>query len=227
MACSNSEGRVWSNNTKSSLRSHSECSGADAAAAQGPSSSSRSSGSPSTIDTGSEPEIGLAEEQDSPEEAEEYVAAPIKAAASSHAQVPSRVHRSRIVESSSSSLSPEEDVYPANRDRQRNAGRAAAQPGRTNAAHESGALHASSSKTKLPEKPRIQKAAAGSNARRQKRTKENINAKEIEQVLGEAPVRMTRSMARKTGVQPTRRYYGEGVSASQIIRPLKPASKGQ
>ncbi|KAJ2119364.1 hypothetical protein IW147_005944 [Coemansia sp. RSA 720] len=40
-----------------------------------------------------------------------------------------------------------------------------------------------------------------------------------DQSVLDMPGRMTRSMARKAGVQHPRRYFGEGVSASQILRP--------
>ncbi|PIA14863.1 hypothetical protein COEREDRAFT_9937 [Coemansia reversa NRRL 1564] len=60
------------------------------------------------------------------------------------------------------------------------------------------------------------KPAVGS-ARRQR---EGINVKDIEQVAQDASTRMTRSMARKLGgVQRPRRHFGEGVSATQILRP--------
>ncbi|KAJ2818820.1 hypothetical protein IWW50_005679 [Coemansia erecta] len=40
-----------------------------------------------------------------------------------------------------------------------------------------------------------------------------------ERAVQDMPERMTRSMARKVGVQQPRRFFGEGVSASQILRP--------
>ncbi|KAJ1986830.1 hypothetical protein GGI26_006267 [Coemansia sp. RSA 1358] len=51
------------------------------------------------------------------------------------------------------------------------------------------------------------------------RQRENIDIIGIDKVLNEVPERMTRSMARKIGVQAPRRYFGEGVSTSQILRP--------
>ncbi|KAJ2303020.1 hypothetical protein IWW55_003137 [Coemansia sp. RSA 2706] len=54
---------------------------------------------------------------------------------------------------------------------------------------------------------------------RRRRPREDIDTAGIEQVAQEVPARMTRSMARKTGVQHPRRFFGEGVSTSQILRP--------
>ncbi|KAI9467691.1 hypothetical protein LPJ78_004130 [Coemansia sp. RSA 989] len=51
------------------------------------------------------------------------------------------------------------------------------------------------------------------------RTREGIDITGIEQVIEQVPERMTRSMARKIGVQHPRRHFGEGVSTSQILRP--------
>ncbi|KAJ2377458.1 hypothetical protein IW150_001371 [Coemansia sp. RSA 2607] len=60
-------------------------------------------------------------------------------------------------------------------------------------------------------------ATGGSKARR--RMREDIDTNGIERVLEQAASRMTRSMARMAGgVQPPRRYFGEGVSTSQILR---------
>ncbi|KAJ2804994.1 hypothetical protein H4R20_002278 [Coemansia guatemalensis] len=68
---------------------------------------------------------------------------------------------------------------------------------------------------KAERRRRGNKSTAGS-ARRQR---EDINTEDIEQVVQDAPTRMTRSMARKLGVQRPRRHFGEGVSTSQILRP--------
>ncbi|KAJ2614927.1 hypothetical protein H4S08_001478 [Coemansia sp. RSA 1365] len=54
---------------------------------------------------------------------------------------------------------------------------------------------------------------------RARRQREDINVENIEQVTQDASTRMTRSMARKLGVQRPRRHFGEGVSATQILRP--------
>ncbi|KAJ2523362.1 hypothetical protein GGI11_001483, partial [Coemansia sp. RSA 2049] len=63
-----------------------------------------------------------------------------------------------------------------------------------------------------------------SRKRQQRPRKKDIDVKNIESVLQEAPTRMTRSMAKKIGVEAPRRYFGEGVSTSQILRPAKPAA---
>ncbi|KAJ2558477.1 hypothetical protein EV175_000771 [Coemansia sp. RSA 1933] len=70
-------------------------------------------------------------------------------------------------------------------------------------------------KDKVPEKPQRQ--------RQQRQRRKDIDSTGIEAVLQDVPKRMTRSMAKKIGVQPPRRYFGEGVSASQILRPAKSA----
>ncbi|KAJ1782605.1 hypothetical protein LPJ59_006769, partial [Coemansia sp. RSA 2399] len=69
----------------------------------------------------------------------------------------------------------------------------------------------------VPEKPQ------GRQHRKQRHQREKVDSKDIEAVLQEVPKRMTRSMAKQIGVQAPRRYFGEGVSASQILRPAKPA----
>ncbi|KAJ2451342.1 hypothetical protein EV183_003670 [Coemansia sp. RSA 2336] len=51
------------------------------------------------------------------------------------------------------------------------------------------------------------------------RARKDIDTTGIEQVIEHVPERMTRSMARKLGVQRPRRHFGEGVSTSQILRP--------
>ncbi|KAJ2774781.1 hypothetical protein IWQ56_000425 [Coemansia nantahalensis] len=60
---------------------------------------------------------------------------------------------------------------------------------------------------------------AAKSRRAAQRPREGIIADGIEQVVQEVPERMTRSMARRMGVQAPRRYFGEGVSTSQILRP--------
>ncbi|KAJ1663588.1 hypothetical protein EV178_004852 [Coemansia sp. RSA 1646] len=57
--------------------------------------------------------------------------------------------------------------------------------------------------------------------RQQRHRREDADSKDLETVLQEVPKRMTRSMAKKIGVQTPRRYFGEGVSTSQILRPVK------
>ncbi|KAJ1876626.1 hypothetical protein H4R99_002127 [Coemansia sp. RSA 1722] len=52
-----------------------------------------------------------------------------------------------------------------------------------------------------------------------RRLREDIDASNIDAVLQQVPARMTRSMAKRAGgVQAPRRYFGEGVSTSQILR---------
>ncbi|KAI7820910.1 hypothetical protein BX661DRAFT_207732 [Kickxella alabastrina] len=64
------------------------------------------------------------------------------------------------------------------------------------------------------------KKPPGAKTRRQSR--ENIDISSIDHVLQGLSKRMTRSMAREVGgVQPPRRYFGEGVSTSQILRPYQ------
>ncbi|KAJ1880223.1 hypothetical protein LPJ57_002381 [Coemansia sp. RSA 486] len=59
-------------------------------------------------------------------------------------------------------------------------------------------------------------AAASKSGRR---LREDIDASNIDAVLQQVPARMTRSMAKRAGgVQAPRRYFGEGVSTSQILR---------
>ncbi|KAJ2705896.1 hypothetical protein FB645_002080 [Coemansia sp. IMI 203386] len=59
-------------------------------------------------------------------------------------------------------------------------------------------------------------AAASKSGRR---LREDIDTSNIDAVLQQVPARMTRSMAKRAGgVQAPRRYFGEGVSTSQILR---------
>ncbi|KAJ2781645.1 hypothetical protein H4R18_002747 [Coemansia javaensis] len=55
----------------------------------------------------------------------------------------------------------------------------------------------------------------------QRRRRAGISTDEIEQVVRDMPPRMTRSMARKVGVQKPRRHFGEGVTTTQILWPVK------
>ncbi|KAJ2714536.1 hypothetical protein H4R19_001673 [Coemansia spiralis] len=66
-------------------------------------------------------------------------------------------------------------------------------------------------------RPSVRAAGADAKTKRvTQRARESIVADGIEQSL---PGRMTRSMARQLGVTAPKRYFGEGVSSSQILRP--------
>ncbi|KAJ1957599.1 hypothetical protein EC988_000746, partial [Linderina pennispora] len=71
-------------------------------------------------------------------------------------------------------------------------------------------------------RPRVSHGQTKKSKRRPHR-KPAIDTEGLDDVLEQAPQRMTRSLARKIGVQHGKRRYGGGVQASQILRPVNAA----